>query len=68
VQVTHVQRRPTWLHGFVGTGTANTLEFCAHPVRTELQVLASDVTISILRLLISTPHTLYVTCGDEPAS
>jgi hypothetical protein len=55
-------RRPTWFNGFIGTGTVNTAEFCAQPVRTELRVTGVDVLLSIGTLLIYTPHTLYVTC------
>jgi len=56
-------RKPTWLNGFVGTGRVVTAKYCEDPVRTELQVRATDVLISIATLLIYIPHTLYVTCG-----
>jgi hypothetical protein len=58
----HAIRVPTWLNGFVGTGRVDTTRYCAQPIRTELQVRATDVLISLLTLLIYTPHTLYVTC------
>jgi hypothetical protein len=59
----HTIRAATWINGFVGTGRVDTAQYCAHPVRTELQVRASDVLLSLVTLLIYTPHTLYVTCG-----
>jgi hypothetical protein len=61
--VTHVVRAPTYLNGLVGTGELDTARFCAHPVRTELEVRASDVLLSVATLLIYTPHTLSVTCA-----
>ncbi len=60
--VTHVERRPTYLNGFIGTGKIDTSRFCAEPVRTELRVTATDVLLSVATLLIYTPHTLSVTC------
>lgn len=63
--VTHVERRPTWFNGFVGRGEVYTQKFCAHPIRTELKVNASDVLLSAVTLLIYTPHTLYVTCPER---
>lgn len=60
--VTHVERRPTYLNGFVGTGTVETVQFCDAPVRTELRVTAIDVLLSLATLLVYTPHTLTVTC------
>ena len=61
-EITHEIRRPTYLNGFVGTGRVDTTEYCDRPVRTELRVTAKDVLLSIVTLLIYTPHTLYVTC------
>lgn len=64
----HAIRVPTWLNGLVGTGRVDTAQYCARPVRTELEVRATDVLLSIVTLLIYTPHTLYVTCGDGPGA
>jgi hypothetical protein len=64
--VTFVERRPTYLNGFLGTGTIETSRYCRHPVSTELRVTAADVLLSAATLLIYTPHTLSVTCSlDE---
>src|ERR1041384_2016697 len=49
------QRVPTWLNGLVGTGRIDTTQYCAQPVRTELQVRATDVLLSLVTLLINTP-------------
>jgi hypothetical protein len=68
--VTYDEHVPTYLNGFVGTGTIDTARYCEHPVRTELQVTGLDVLASIGTLLVYTPHTLYVTCevgGDTAA-
>jgi hypothetical protein len=64
-QVTYVRRTPTYLNGLVGTGEVETQRYCADPIRTELRVRASDVLLSIVTLLIYTPHTQYVTCGVQ---
>jgi Bor protein len=61
--IRHERRVPTWLNGLVGTGSVDTAQYCAQPVRTELQVRATDVLLSLVTLLIYTPHTLYVTCA-----
>jgi hypothetical protein len=61
-EVTYTRRVPTWVNGFVGTGTIDTRSYCAHPLRTELKVTATDALLSAVTLLIYTPHTLYVTC------
>jgi len=61
--VTFTKRAPTYVNGLVGTGTLDARRYCADPVRTELEVRATDVLISIATLLIYTPHTLRVTCG-----
>jgi hypothetical protein len=66
--VTHSEREPTYLDGFVGNGTVDTSRYCADPVKTELRVTAPDVLISIATLLIYTPHTLYVTCAEPAAT
>jgi hypothetical protein len=66
--VTRHVRTATYLNGLVGTGEVDTTKFCAEPVRTELRVRASDVALSILTLLIYTPHTLYVTCAVPDAT
>ncbi|MDB4964279.1 MAG: Bor protein [Myxococcales bacterium] len=66
--VRHEERKPTYLNGLVGTGSVSATKYCAAPVRTELQVRATDVLLSIATLLIYTPHTLYVTCGTDPAT
>lgn len=74
--VTHVIRSATYLNGFVGTGAIDVGKYCPAPVHTELRVRASDVLLSVVTLLIYTPHTLYVTCprdaavthGDAPAA
>lgn len=63
--VTHEERVPTYLNGFVGTGRVETARYCEHPVRTELEVTATDVLLSVITLLIYTPHTLRVTC-EQP--
>lgn len=60
--VVHRERVPTYLNGFVGTGTVDTAKHCADPVTTELRVTGVDVLISLGTLLIYTPHTLNVTC------
>jgi hypothetical protein len=41
--------------------------YCDQPVRTELRVTAVDVLLSLVTVLIYTPHTLYVTCSMPPA-
>jgi hypothetical protein len=69
--VTHVARRATWLNGFIGAGEIDVTAYCERPVQTALKVRASDVLISVVTLLIYTPHTLYVTCPqvtDQTAS
>lgn len=68
--VTYDEHVPTYLNGFVGTGTIDTRAYCEEPVRTELRVTALDVLASVGTLLIYTPHTLYVTCeaGSRSAS
>src|SRR5262245_11468304 len=60
--VTHTERVPTYVNGFVGTGRVDTSRYCANPIRTELRVTAADVLLSVATLLIYTPHTLTVTC------
>lgn len=60
--VTYERTVPTYINGFVGTGTIDTSHFCDHPVRTELRVNTRDVLASMFTLLTYTPHTLYVTC------
>lgn len=40
--------------------------YCEQPVRTELEVTLTDVLLSVVTLLIYTPHTLRVTCA-QPA-
>jgi hypothetical protein len=60
--VRHQARVPTYINGFVGNGTVDTRVYCDAPVRTELRVTAADVLLSVVTLLIYTPHTLYVTC------
>jgi hypothetical protein len=60
--VTYKERVPTWVNGFVGTGTVDTSRYCPAPIRTELRVMPADVLLSAVTLLIYTPHTLYVTC------
>jgi hypothetical protein len=64
VLVRHTVRVATWVNGLVGTGRVDTTQYCAQPVRTELQVRATDVLLSLVTLLIYTPHTLYITCGQ----
>ncbi|NMO18138.1 hypothetical protein HPC49_50750 [Pyxidicoccus fallax] len=66
--VTHEERVPTYLNGFIGTGRVDTSRYCDQPVRTELQVTATDVLLSIVSLLIYTPHTLRVTCEQPGGS
>ncbi len=63
--IVHERQVPTFLNGFVGTGTVNTDELCKDPIRTELRVTATDVLAAVGTLLIYTPHTLYVTCPRE---
>jgi hypothetical protein len=65
--VTHEERVPTYLNGFLGTGRLETARYCEQPIRTELQVTATDVLLSLVTLLIYTPHTLRVTCEQPPA-
>jgi hypothetical protein len=65
--VRHEHRVPTYLNGFVGTGSIDVTKDCAQPIRTELQVRATDVLLSVVTLLIYTPHTLYVTCSANEA-
>ena len=65
--VTYEERVPTYLNGFIGTGTLDTTRYCARPVRTELRVTALDVLLSLGTLLIYTPHTLSVTCEAPEA-
>jgi hypothetical protein len=62
-EVTYELRVPTWVNGLVGTGRVDTRRYCADPVRTELRVTATDVLLSIVTLLVYTPHTLSVTCA-----
>jgi hypothetical protein len=64
--ITYVQRVPTYLNGFIGTGRVDAARYCAEPVRTELRVTATDVLLSMVTLLIYTPHTLSVTCPAVP--
>ncbi len=63
--VTFSEREGTWFNGFVGTGRFDTAKYCRSPVRTGLEVSATDVAISIATLLIYTPHTMTVTCARE---
>jgi hypothetical protein len=65
--VSYVTRPPTFINGFFGTGNVDAKVFCAHPLRTELFVSATDVLVSVATLLIYTPHTLTVVCpvGDR---
>lgn len=65
--VTHEVRVPTYRNGFVGTGRVETARYREQPVRTELEVTATDVLLSLVTLLIYTPHTLRVTCEQPPA-
>jgi hypothetical protein len=65
--VTHEVRVPTYLNGFVGTGRVEAARYCEHPVSTELEVTATDVLLSVVTLLIYTPHTLRVTCEQAEA-
>lgn len=60
--VRHEHRVPTYINGLVGTGSIDVTKDCAQPIRTELQVRPTDVLLSIVTLLIYTPHTLYVVC------
>jgi hypothetical protein len=60
--VEYVSHPPTYVNGFVGTGRVDTRVYCAHPLRTELNVGVGDVLISMATLLIYTPHTLTVVC------
>jgi len=60
---TFSEREGTWFNGFVGTGRIDTAKYCRSPVRTRLEVSATDVLISVATLLIYTPHTLSVTCA-----
>jgi hypothetical protein len=60
--VVYTERVPTYVNGFVGTGTVQATRYCEHPIRTELRVTAVDVLLSMATLLIYTPHTLSVTC------
>jgi hypothetical protein len=60
--VVYTERVPTWVNGFVGTGTVQATRYCERPIRTELRVTAADVLLSMVTLLIYTPHTLSVTC------
>ena len=46
----------------IGTGKIDVTRYCPDPIRTELQVRATDVLLSMVTLLVYTPHTLYVTC------
>ncbi len=64
--ITHEVRVPTYLNGFLGTGRVDTTQYCERPVRTELEVTAPDVLLSLVTLLLYTPHTLRVTC-ERPA-
>jgi hypothetical protein len=64
--ITYVQRVPTYLNGFIGTGRVDAARYCPEPVRTELRVTATDVLLSMVTLLIYTPHTLSVTCPAVP--
>jgi hypothetical protein len=63
--VTHEEHVPTYLNGFIGTGRVDATRYCERPVRTELQVTLTDVLLSVVTLLIYTPHTLRVTC-EQP--
>jgi hypothetical protein len=60
--ITYTERVPTYVNGFVGTGRVDVARYCPDPIRTELHVSAADVLLSIVTLLIYTPHTLSVTC------
>ena len=60
--VRHEHRVPTYINGLVGTGSIDVTRDCAQPIRTELEVRPTDVLLSIVTLLIYTPHTLYVVC------
>jgi hypothetical protein len=64
--VTYVDHPPTFLNGFIGKGRVDAERYCAHPIRTELKVGATDVLVSVATLLIYTPHTLEVTCPVSP--
>jgi hypothetical protein len=64
--VTHTERTATYLNGFVGTGELDVERYCVDPIRTELRVTATDVLLSMVTLLIYTPHTLSVTCEETP--
>jgi hypothetical protein len=63
--VVYTERVPTYVNGFVGTGTVHATRYCEHPIRTELRVTAVDVLLSMATLLIYTPHTLSVTCPAQ---
>jgi len=65
--VTYEIRSATYLNGFVGTGEVAVDKYCPDPIHTELRVRASDVLLSLVTLLIYTPHTLYVTCPRDAA-
>lgn len=60
--VTYEEEVPTYLDGFVGTGTIDTSRYCREPVRTELRVTLRDVMIAMGTFFVYTPHTLSVTC------
>src|SRR3954463_396645 len=65
--VTYREHTGTWLNGFVGRGRIDVHAYCDSPVRTGLEVSAGDVLVSVLTLLIYTPHTQPVTC-PQPAT
>jgi hypothetical protein len=65
--ITHEEHVPTYLNGFIGTGRVDATRYCEQPVRTELEVTLPDVLLSVVTLLIYTPHTLRVTC-EQPAA
>jgi hypothetical protein len=60
--VTYTERVPTYINGFVGTGRVDAGRYCPDPIRAELHVAAADVFLSVITLLIYTPHTLTVIC------
>jgi hypothetical protein len=60
--VVYTERVPTYVNGFVGMGRVDVSRYCNSPIRTELRVTAADVFLSVITLLIYTPHTLSVTC------
>jgi hypothetical protein len=63
--VTYTVHPATFFNGFFGEGHVDATAYCAHPVRTELKVSASDVLVSVASLLIYTPHTLEIVCPRD---